>query len=62
MNQEKIKRKIAEGYTDEDIANMAGISAEEVSKMRAPAPKPTPKKAAPKPVAPKKPAETKKGA
>ena len=62
MNQEKIKRKIAEGYTDEDIANMAGISAEEVSKMRAPTPKPVPKASAPKPVAPKKPAEANQGA
>jgi len=53
MNADKIKRKIAEGHTDEEIAAMAGITADEVNKIRTPAPKPAPK-AAPKKAAPKK--------
>lgn len=61
MNQEKVKRKIEEGYCDEAIANMSGMPVEEVAKLRAPVPKPAPK-AAPKPAAPKNPAEAKKGA
>jgi len=49
MNADKIKRKIAEGHTDEEIAAMAGTTAEEISKVRTPAPKPKPApKAAPK--------------
>ena len=60
MNTDKIKRKIAEGYTDEEIAAMAGTTAEEISKVRTPAPKPKPApKAAPK-AAPKKAATSKK--
>ena len=58
MNTDKIKRKIAEGHTDEEIAAMAGTTAEEISKVRTPAPKPAPK-AAPK-AAPKKAATSKK--
>jgi hypothetical protein len=56
MNTDKIKRKIAEGHTDEEIAAMAGTTAEEISKVRTPAPKPKPatKKAAPKKAAAKK--------
>ena len=51
MNEDKIKRKIAEGHKDETIAIMAGITAEDVAKYRkpskpAPKKKPTPKKAA----------------
>jgi len=53
MNTDKIKRKIAEGHTDEEIAAMAGTTAEEISKVRTPAPKPAPK-AAPKKAAAKK--------
>jgi hypothetical protein len=45
MNLEKVKRKIAEGYPDESIANMSGMSVEEIAKLRAPAPKPVEKKA-----------------
>ena len=56
MNLDKIKRKIAEGYKDEEIASMAGTTAEEVAKIRTPAPKPKP---APK-AAPKKAATSKK--
>ena len=48
MNTDKIKRKIAEGYKDEEIASMAGITVEEVKKQRTPKSKPAPK------VAPKK--------
>ena len=60
MNADKIKRKIAEGHTDEEIAAMAGTTAEEISKVRTPAPKPKPApKAAPK-AAPKKAATSKK--
>ena len=60
MNTDKIKRKIAEGHTDEEIAAMAGITADEIAKVRTPAPKPKPApKAAPKP-APKKAATSKK--
>ncbi len=60
MNTDKIKRKIAEGHTDEEIAAMAGTTAEEISKVRTPAPKPKPApKAAPK-AAPKKAATSKK--
>ena len=60
MNTDKIKRKIAEGHTDEEIAAMAGTTAEEISKVRTPAPKPKPvPKAAPK-AAPKKAATSKK--
>ena len=58
MNLDKIKRKIAEGHTDEEIATMAGITVAEVVKIRTPAPKPKPKptpKATPKKAAtPKK--------
>jgi hypothetical protein len=56
MNTDKIKRKIAEGHTDEEIAAMAGTTAEEISKVRTPAPKP---KSAPK-AASKKAASSKK--
>ena len=56
MNLDKIKRKIAEGYKDEEIASMAGTTAEEVAKIRTPTPKP---KSAPK-AAPKKAATSKK--
>lgn len=50
MKLEKVNRKIAEGYTDEDISNMSGMSVEEIAKLRAPAPKAAaPKAAAPKP-------------
>ena len=60
MNTDKIKRKIAEGHTDEEIAAMAGTTAEEVAKIRTPTPKPKPKpKPAPK-AAPKKAATSKK--
>ena len=60
MNTDKIKRKIAEGHTDEEIAAMAGTTAEEISKVRTPKPKPKPApKAAPK-AAPKKAATSKK--
>ena len=60
MNTDKIKRKIAEGHTDEEIAAMAGTTAEEISTVRTPAPKPKPApKAAPK-AAPKKAATSKK--
>ena len=55
MNVDKIKRKIAEGHTDEEIAAMAGTTAEEISKVRTPTPKPKP---APK-AAPKKAAKSK---
>ncbi len=57
MNLDKIKRKIAEGHTDEEIAAMAGITAAKVAKIRTPAPKPKPKptpKATPKKAAAKK--------
>ena len=61
MNTDKIKRKIAEGHTDEEIAAMAGTTAEEISKVRTPAPKPKPApKATPKKAAPKKAATSKK--
>ena len=56
MNTNKIKRKIAEGHTDEEIAAMAGTTAEEISKVRTPAPKPKPTPKA----APKKAAKSKK--
>ena len=59
MNVDKIKSKIAAGHTDEEIAAMAGTTAEEISKVRTPAPKPAPK-AAPKKAAPKKAAAKKK--
>ena len=59
MNTDKIKRNIAEGHTDEEIAAMAGTTAEEISKVRTPAPKPAPK-AAPKKAASKKAAGKKK--
>jgi hypothetical protein len=42
MKLEKVKRKIAEGYPDETIANMSGMSVEEIQKLRNP-PKPPPK-------------------
>lgn len=44
MKLEKVKRKIAEGYPDESIANMSGMSVEEIQKLRNP-PKPVAKKA-----------------
>ena len=57
MNTDKIKRKIAEGHTDEEIAAMAGTTADEIAKIRrTPTPKPKP---APK-AAPKKAATSKK--
>jgi DNA-binding NarL/FixJ family response regulator len=34
MNIEKIKRKIAEGLKNEEIASMSGISVEEITKLR----------------------------
>jgi hypothetical protein len=37
MNLEKIKRKIAEGHTDAEIASMSGLPVKEVAKLRAPA-------------------------
>jgi len=36
MKLEKIKRKIADGYTDEEICNMSGMPVEEVTKVRKP--------------------------
>ena len=55
MNTDKIKSKIAAGHTDEEIAAMAGITVEEINKIRTPAkPKPAPK------AAPKKAATSKK--
>ena len=60
MNTDKIKRKIAEGHTDEEIAAMAGTTADEIAKVRTPVSKPKPApKAAPK-AAPKKAATSKK--
>ena len=56
MNVDKIKSKIAAGHTDEEIAAMAGITVDEIAKIRTPAPKPKP---APK-AAPKKAATSKK--
>jgi hypothetical protein len=53
MNLEKVKRKIADGYSDGEIANMSGMPIEEVAKLRAPAPTPAPK---PAPVVKKEPA------
>jgi hypothetical protein len=52
MKLEKVKRKIADGYSDSEIANMSGMTIEAVAKLRAPEPKPVVKKApaAPKPV------------
>ena len=44
MELEKIKRKIADGYTDEEIANMAGVTVKFVEGLRNPAPKPVVKK------------------
>jgi hypothetical protein len=60
MNLEKVKRKIAEGYNDSEIANMSGMTVEEIeAKVKAlapttppvvePAPEPEPE---PEPVAP----------
>lgn len=43
MELEKIKRKITDGYNDEEISNMSGMPAAEVAKIRNPAPKPKPK-------------------
>ena len=37
MKLEKVKRKIADGYSDGEIANMSGMPIEEVAKLRAPA-------------------------
>jgi hypothetical protein len=57
MKLEKVKRKIAEGYSDGEIANMSGMPIEEVAKLRAPAPAPVVKKEpAPAPVVKKEPA------
>jgi hypothetical protein len=59
MKLEKVKRKIAEGYSDGEIANMSGMPIEEVAKLRAPAPAPAPvvkKEPAPAPVVKKEPA------
>jgi hypothetical protein len=54
MKLEKVKRKIAEGYSDGEIANMSGMTIEAVAKLRAPAPKPVSKPVAKKaPAAPK---------
>jgi len=36
MKLEKVKRKIADGYSDGEIANMSGMPIEEVAKLRAP--------------------------
>ena len=36
MKLEKVKRKIADGYSDGEIANMSGMSIEEVASLRAP--------------------------
>jgi hypothetical protein len=55
MNLEKVKRKIAEGYSDGEIACMSGLFAEDVAKLRAPAPAPVVKKE-PAPVVKKAPA------
>jgi len=56
MNLEKVKRKIAEGYNDSEIANMSGMTVEEIeAKVKALAPttppvvEPAPE---PEPVAP----------
>ena len=56
MRLEKIKLKIANGHTDEEVAAMAGISVEEVVKLRTPAstPKPAPKAASKKAATSKK--------
>jgi hypothetical protein len=49
MKLEKIKRKIAEGLTDEEVSNISGISVEEVANLRAPKkPAPVVKKPSPK--------------
>jgi hypothetical protein len=61
MKLEKVKRKIAEGYSDGEIACMSGLFAEDVAKLRAPAPAPVVKKEpapapAPAPVVKKEPA------
>jgi len=60
MKLEKVKRKIADGYSDGEIANMSGMSIEDIAKLRAPAPAPTPKKEAPAAVVTKKPVGEKK--
>jgi len=52
MNLEKVKRKIAEGYNDSEIANMSGMTVEEIeAKVKALAPT-TPPVVEPEPVAP----------
>ncbi len=56
MNVEKIKRKMSEGYCDEAVSNMSGMSIEDIAKLRAPAPK----KEAPAAVVTKKPVGEKK--
>lgn len=58
MNVEKVKRKMAEGHQDEELAAMSGMAVEEIAKLRnsdlpktgdtstskaSPAPKPAPK-------------------
>jgi hypothetical protein len=53
MKLEKVKRKIAEGYSDTEIANMAGMPVEGVAALRAPKPKPAPVVTKKAPVAPK---------
>ena len=58
MNVEKIKRKMSEGYCDEAVSNMSGMSIEDIAKLRAPAP--TPKKEAPAAVVKKPVGEKKK--
>lgn len=34
MNLDKVKRKIAEGYQDEDISNMSGMPVSEIAALR----------------------------
>jgi hypothetical protein len=34
MNVEKVKRKMAEGHKDEELAAMSGMAVEEVAKLR----------------------------
>jgi len=34
MNVEKIKRKMAEGHQDEELAAMSGMAVEEIAKLR----------------------------
>lgn len=52
MELEKIKRKIADGYNDEEICNMSGMPAADVAKLRIVKPKPVPTKPVPTKPAP----------